>query len=771
MNLCMKRILGPLLVTGLAGCGVPEGDTPPGNSTKTTAQVKDSGGNKFRLPFDPVEQPPENNQDPNRTARESPKVPDVFAAFESDHVVTFSRTEGSTRFPGGRGMGPNQPEIKLVDNFDIDDNGYLNTKERIAALAALKAQRGTASRKGPRISPSNVESYPDDLLYDPHVLRTLFIEFDTEDWEEEMSEFKGTDVELPATIKVDGKTYPLVGVKFRGQSSFGTIPNGWKRSLNLSLNLVNTNQRLYGYRTLNLLNCSGDPSLLSSVLYSFIARDYLPVPKANFMKVVLNGESWGIYCNVQQFNRDFLRENYGVTAGARWKVPGSPFADGGLRYLGEELAPYKKRFEIKSRDKIESWKALINLTRVLNETPIEQLSDELEPILDVDGLLRFLALDVALVNGDGYWTRASDYSIYLDPLGMFHIIPYDINEAFNVPHRPAVPLFGGPPHFPIGGSTDEDLGEGFGRGPRDDFDGGPVGVFVGDRLGPDLDPLVGIESDRIPLRSRILTVPAYRQRYFQYLRTIAEISLDINKLEPQVSRYRELITDEVETDTKKLSSFEDFLSATAPLEADRASEGYNIFDFLQQRRDFLLSHVDIQSRKSISVNPPERLVTKLGPKPSVTISEFLTSNRNGVQDSEGEREDWIELTNYGSQSVDLSGCFLSDRSGNPFKWSFPDGTVLAADEYLVIWADNDEKDPGLHTNFKLDREGGVILFTQQHTLVDKIEYGKQKVDFSYGRFPEQKGSLMRLQPTPGVPNRSSETTVKKPCADRADLIR
>ena len=399
-----------------------------------------------------------------------------------------------------------------------------------------------------------------------------------------MSEFKGTDVELPATIKVDGKTYPLVGVKFRGQSSFGTIPNGWKRSLNLSLNLVNTNQRLYGYRTLNLLNCSGDPSLLSSVLYSFIARDYLPVPKANFMKVVLNGESWGIYCNVQQFNRDFLRENYGVTAGARWKVPGSPFADGGLRYLGEELAPYKKRFEIKSRDKIESWKALINLTRVLNETPIEQLSDELEPILDVDGLLRFLALDVALVNGDGYWTRASDYSIYLDPLGMFHIIPYDINEAFNVPHRPAVPLFGGPPHFPIGGSTDEDLGGGFGRGPRggfgrgprggfgrgprggfgrgprggfgrgprggfgrgprDDFDGGPVGVFVGDRLGPDLDPLVGIESDRIPLRSRILTVPAYRQRYFQYLRTIAEISLDINKLEPQVSRYRELITDE-----------------------------------------------------------------------------------------------------------------------------------------------------------------------------------------------------------------------------------
>ena len=173
---------------------------------------------------------------------------------------------------------------------------------------------------------------------------------------------------------------------------------------------------------------------------------------------------------------------------------------------------------------------------------------------------------------------------------------------------------------------------------------------------------------------------------------------------------------------QKMSSFEDFLSATAPLEADRASEGYNIFDFLQQRRDFLLSHVDIQSRKSISVNPPERLVTKLGPKPSVTISEFLTSNRNGVQDSEGEREDWIELTNYGSQSVDLSGCFLSDRSGNPFKWSFPDGTVLAADEYLVIWADNDEKDPGLHTNFKPGprRRGDPVHSTTHPCRQDRV---------------------------------------------------
>jgi hypothetical protein len=61
--------------------------------------------------------------------------------------------------------------------------------------------------------------------------------------------------------------------------------------------------------------------------------------------------------------------------------------------------------------------------------------------MDVDGLLWFLALDVALINGDGYWTRSSDYSLYLDDKGKFHVLPADMNEAF----RPGMgPGMGGP---------------------------------------------------------------------------------------------------------------------------------------------------------------------------------------------------------------------------------------------------------------------------------------------------------------------------------------
>ena len=92
-------------------------------------------------------------------------------------------------------------------------------------------------------------------------LRTVFLQFENADWEKELAAFNNTDVEVPATLTVDGKTYKDVGVHFRGASSFMMVPEGLKRSLNLSLDFVHEKQELGGYRTLNLLNANGDPDV------------------------------------------------------------------------------------------------------------------------------------------------------------------------------------------------------------------------------------------------------------------------------------------------------------------------------------------------------------------------------------------------------------------------------------------------------------------------------------------------------------------------------
>lgn len=534
-------------------------------------------------------------------------------------------------------------ERKIVKQFDVNNDGRLDSSERKAAREQMKRENAGRGDRGPggfgprgvgpggnaetptpgaKIAKSDVKPEQRDL-YDPAVFRTIFLEFDSQDWEDELADFIRTDVEVPATMTVDGKEYRGVGVGFRGASSLMMVGKGSKRSLNISIDFTEKEQRLLGYRTLNLLNASGDPSFMRGALYSHIAESLrLPAPKVNFVRVVINGESWGVYANTQQFNKDMLAEHFPESkgAGARWKVPGSPNGRGGLEYLGEDIAPYRSRYEIKTKDNESSWKALIDLCRTLNETPIEQLEAALKPKLDLDGVLWFLALDVALVNSDGYWTRASDYNIYLDPSGVFHIIPHDVNETFSSGGGP-----GGPRGGPGGSGVRErgeprpDQGPGPGR-PVDDRHPGPARPDdplrpggqggMGFRPiggGATLDPLIGLDDKTKPLRSRLLAVPSMRTKYLANIRTIASEHLDWNNIGRVVKHYREQITVEVRADTKKLSSFAAFERATSDLPASpqpvasddpgprRGQRAASLKEFIEQRRAYLLGHEAIKA--------------------------------------------------------------------------------------------------------------------------------------------------------------------------------
>ena len=364
---------------------------------------------------------------------------------------------------GGPGGGPGgmQQHRQILKQFDKNNDGRLDTAERKAARELLakdstggggrggrgpgRGMRGgnqATAQPGEKLTPADVKSFT-KALYDEGTLRTLFLQFENADWEKELSDFFHTDVDVPAKFTVDGKTYKEIGVHFRGASSYFMISPGQKRSFNLSLDYSDANQRLYGYRTLDLLNSHEDPTFLRSVLFDHIARQYIAAPKANWVRVVINGESWGVYVNAQHFNKDFAKEWFGNAKGARWKVPGSPMGDAGLAYLGEDLALYKSRYEIKSKDDPKAWTNLIHLCRVLNETPADKLEAALQPLLDVDGALKYLALDNVFINADGYWTRASDYNILLDEKGRFHIVPHDDNETFSEGGGPGGPG-GGP---------------------------------------------------------------------------------------------------------------------------------------------------------------------------------------------------------------------------------------------------------------------------------------------------------------------------------------
>ncbi len=504
--------------------------------------------------------------------------------------------QGGPGGPGGFGGPGMQTETKLVKQFDQDGDKRLNPAERKAArefLAQEKAsgrirQRGprgprggeaqAAPQPGPKVAVADVKPVTGVPFYDEGTVRTLFFEFDSADWEKELADFYNSDVEVPAKLTVDGKAYAGVGVHFRGASSYFTVGEGRKRSLNVSVDFTDKDQSVGGYRTLNLLNSHEDPSFLRTVLYSHIAREYLPAPKANLVRVVINGENWGLYVSAQQFNKEFTQEFFGSTKGARWKVQGSPGGRGTFAYLGDAKKDYEGIYVLKTKDSPKVWADLANLMKVLNETPADRLESALKPILDVDGALKFLALENVLINNDGYWIRNSDYAIYQDEAGKFHLIPHDMNECFA---RPGGPGFGGGRRGPggPGGSP-----------------GGPGGQGGGQRTeGVKLDPLVAANDASKPLLSKLLAVPALRERYLGYTRDIATKWLDWQKLGPVAQQLHDLIADEVKADTRKLDSYEAFAQS---LTRDTEGTGFGPFgggsialkNFADQRRAYLLSY-------------------------------------------------------------------------------------------------------------------------------------------------------------------------------------
>ncbi len=131
----------------------------------------------------------------------------------------------------------------------------------------------------------------------------------------------------------------------------------------------------------------------------------------------------------------------------------------------------------------------------------------------------------------------------------------------------------------------------------------------------------------------------------------------------------------------------------------------------------------------------------------IVINEFMASNSTTVYDQNYEYNDWIEFYNTTAQDISMNGMFLSDDFSFPYKWIFPD-TVILANDYLIVWTDNDTTQMGLHTNFALRKSGeDIILLNSDETYLDGLHFGQQYTDTSYGRYPNGTGDFGFMPPT------------------------
>jgi hypothetical protein len=635
--------------------------------------------------------------------------------------------------------------------------------------------------------------------FDETLLETIFLDFDQPNFLDQLAANYNSDTNLEATLRYQDKVFQ-VGVGYRGNTSYRNA--GAKKSFSVDLEWLVPGQDINGYNELKLNNAFQDPSNMREVLYSNLIRRNIPSARANFVNVVVNGVNYGVYQNIQQLDKDHVKEWFLDNDATRWRaepVPGSPnlpFGVGvsGLNDLGANGSSYEQAYILKSSDVLDPFQDLADAAHTMGIVTPQFLMEELGQYMDIDAALWFIASENLFVDDDGYVNKGGqDYFVYFD-IVTNRIVPieYDGNSVMNASRVTTWPAL-----FKI---TDNDF----------------------------------------PLMNTLLNIPEMRQRYLAHYRTLLQEAFEPTMVNSKIDEYASLIDDSVEAQSsvrefsynQYLTGVEDlkdlfttrynYLQASADINKDAvmiasvvdsvagqasvrprddqsvdidvvvtgvAEQAVNLYygtglmgQFTKvamsntgdnqynavippmPKGEYVRYYIEAIANDATASYSPEGAehdvyiyqVQAAEPVASpVVINEIMPSNATTAADELGNYGDWIELYNNSSEIVDLSGWFLTDEDSNLERWAFPEGTTIGANSALIVWADDQiTVTTGLHAGFKLSASGeNVFLVTPERAFADQVTYSEAQTDVSYARSPNGIGGFdWTPSPTFDAPN-------------------
>ena len=319
-------------------------------------------------------------------------------------------------------------------------------------------------------------------FYDVNMINTIEVEFVESNWDALLDQLvsDGNEERLLGSVTINGAIFDSVGVRYKGNSTYN--PNRLKNPLNIKLDYILDGQLIDGYGSLKLADAFKDPSLVREVLSYEIARKYMPASQANYANVYINGSYLGLYTNDQDVDKFFMRTHFGSAENARVKgelTGGAGPPTGGVwEYYGEDSSSYFSKYALESDF---GWQELIGFLDTLNNH-----SQAVEQVLNIDRHLWFLAFSNLFVNLDGPINNPQNYYIYHDDAGRFNPIPWDLNESFGVFSF----------HQTLGNLSISQLQQ--------------------------LSPFANLNSVEYPIISSILSNQSYKKMYVAHMQTMLE---------------------------------------------------------------------------------------------------------------------------------------------------------------------------------------------------------------------------------------------------------
>ena len=641
-------------------------------------------------------------------------------------------------------------------------------------------------------------------FYDINTIQNIELFFSQTNWDYQMDTAKyGSGGYIIAdSVKLNGVRFYYPGVKYKGNSSYDSTYQ--KNPLHIELDHV-INQSYQSFTDIKLSNGYGDPSMMREVLSFDILKNYMFCPRSNFAKVYINGNYIGLYSNTENIGKDFCSSRFYSTSNNTFfkcnpVVTPTPLTKSNLKYISSDSSNYFNYYELKSA---KGWNELVALCDSVTNNPTA-----IPSIIDLDRVIWMMAFNNALINLDSYsGVFAQNYYLYKDNTGHFNPVIWDLNMSLggfpfvgsgatsmgsltvaNMQQLPANihstdaywPLIKNTLSNPqykrmyiahmktiltemiasnyysssatqlqtlIDSSVLSDSNKFF---TYTQFQGSMNNNYTfGSYIVPGISVLLNSRLNYLTSTADFTSTPPLISN-IQADTTISTIndsviiSAQVNNASSVYLGFRNAYSDKF----KRIPMYDDGLHGDG-------LAGDNIYG-----ASFLLSapqaHYYIYAENTVAgLFSPERAEHEFytlhanmqtADSGKVVLNEILAVNGTGQQNEYFKYEDWIELYNLSGSTLDLYGLYLTDDPANLTKFAFPPNSVIPANDFLTIWADESAAAPGnIHCNFKLSANGEkLILSNQSGQILDSLTLGPQQTDISVGRCPDGTGPFMNF---------------------------
>jgi hypothetical protein len=637
-------------------------------------------------------------------------------------------------------------------------------------------------------------------LYDINTIQNIELTFSQSNWDYMLDTATvGSDGYIMAqSVSINGIVFDSVGVKYKGNSTYNA--NQVKNPFHIELDTYK-NQDYQGYTDLKLSNVAKDPSFIREVLGYSILRQYMHAPLSNYATVKVNGTLIGLYVSSESVSKKFVANHF--YSNDRTFIKCNPIGGAGmgttakpnLVYLGTDSAAYYAAYEMNST---VGWRELTELCDT-----IKNYIGSVEKVLDVDRSLWMISFDNVTVNLDSYLGGfTQNYYLYQDQNNRFNPIVWDLNESFGTFNQTGTInlnstttkqqmthlLHASDSQWPLiqqllsiptykkmyVAHMRTMLNENFGNNSYL-TNAQALQAIINTTVNADVNKFYSYAQYQSNLTTDVTggmtSAPGitnlmngrntYLMSQADFTATPPTISsITPSSVTPALNSNVDITANVTNTNTNAVYlgyrySVSDKFTKISMFDDGNHNDGVsgdNVYGANIPVNASYVQYYIYAENNSAGMFSPERaeheFYSLFAIIPTINagdlvINEIMASNSVTVADASGEFEDWIELYNNTSNYLSLSNLYLSDSYTNPLKWAFPENATIAPNDFLVIWADNDTLESGIHSNFKLSSTGErLILSYANGNVLDSITFGAQISDFSFLRCPNGAGNFM-----------------------------